>query len=79
MENHERYRHLLRVNGITQAQSATLITAVTERPCAPRTVRFWLKDPGQPGVSKCPDWALAALEKAIRYMEDAIVRREQAQ
>lgn len=78
MENHERYRHLLKVNRITQEQSAKLITAWTQRPCAGRTVRFWLKDPGTPGTSKCPDWALDALEKAIRFMEDAIARREQA-
>lgn len=75
MSNRERYLQLLKANGITQSKSAELITAVTQRPCAPRTVRSWLNAPEKPSSTPCPDWAVAALEKAIRYMEIALARR----
>ncbi len=38
MSNRDRYLKLLEANGITQAKSAELITAVTLRPCSARTV-----------------------------------------
>lgn len=75
MENHERYLELLKLNGITQAKSADLITAVTKRPCSARTVRSWLNDREKPSSSPCPSWAVAALESAIHYMELALIRR----
>jgi hypothetical protein len=77
MDNRTRYRHLLKDNGITQDKSAVLITAVTQRPCSPRTVRSWLNDPDKPSSSPCPDWAVAALEKAVDFMELALARREE--
>ncbi|UXH55942.1 hypothetical protein Q1Z72_01420 [Pseudomonas qingdaonensis] len=78
MTNREKYLALLKANGITQAKSAELIAAVTQRPCSPRTVRSWLNDPDKPSSTPCPDWAVAALEKAIEYMVRALQRRDAA-
>lgn len=75
MENRTRYLHLLKAYGITQAKSAELIAAVTDRPCSVRTVRSWVNDPEKPSSTPCPTWAVAALEKAIHYMERAVARR----
>ncbi|MHB2250822.1 hypothetical protein ACX64O_28695 (plasmid) [Pseudomonas fitomaticsae] len=63
-------------NPITQAKSAELIGAVTGRPCAVRTVRSWINDPEKASTSPCPDWAVAALEKAITYMQRALAQRD---
>lgn len=76
MDNRTRYRDLLETYGITQAKSAELIGAVTGRPCAVRTVRSWLNDPEKVSTSPCPDWAVAALEKAISYMQRALAQRD---
>lgn len=73
--NRERYQQLLDTHGITQTYSATLIEAVTKRPCAPRTVRSWLNDPSKSSSRPCPDWAVSALQQAIRYMQIAVERR----
>lgn len=78
LSNRERYLQLLETNGISQVYSATLIEAVTERPCSPRTVRSWLNDPSKPSSRDCPSWAVAALEKAIRFMQMAIAKRDAA-
>lgn len=75
MDNRTRYLQLLKDYGITQAKSAELVAAVTQRPCSPRTVRSWVNDPVKPSSSPCPDWAVAALEKAIDYMQRAVARR----
>lgn len=77
MDNRERFMSLLKANGITQEKSALLIAAVTQRPCAPRTVRSWVNDPTKPSSTPCPGWAVAALEKAIEYMQRALQRREE--
>ncbi len=77
MDNRTRFLTLLKENGITQAKSAVLIAAVTQRPCSPRTVRSWVNDPDKPSSTPCPGWAVAALEKAIEYMERALLRREE--
>lgn len=74
--NRERYLQLLDTHGITQVYSATLIEAVTKRPCSPRTVRSWLNDPDKPSSRACPTWAVAALEQAIQYMQMAVARRD---
>lgn len=79
MDNRERYLHLLEANGISQAKSAGLIVAVTQRPCAVRTVRSWLNDPEKPSSRPCPNWAVAALEKAIDFMERALAKRLEGQ
>lgn len=79
MDNRERFLKLLKVNGISQIKSAELINAVTERPCSQRAVRSWLNDPDKPSSRPCPDWAVAALEKAIYFMERALARRLEAQ
>ena len=63
--NRERFRQLLSESGITQAESAALICAQTQRPCSVRAVRSWLNDPGTASSRECPDWALAALETAV--------------
>lgn len=70
-----RFLHLLEAYDITQVKSAELISAVTSRPCPVRTVRSWVNDPTKPSSSPCPEWALAALEKAIQYIEQAMARR----
>ncbi|HFK2002884.1 TPA: hypothetical protein ACGW3W_002179 [Pseudomonas aeruginosa] len=75
MDNRERYLKLLATYGITQAKSAELITAVTRRPCAVRTVRSWINDPEKPSSSPCPDWAVDALERAIDFMKQAVAQR----
>lgn len=76
VSNRMRYQQLLDAHGITQVYSATLIEAVTKRPCSPRTVRAWLNDPAKPSSRQCPDWAVSALEQAIRYMQLAVERRQ---
>ncbi|OWJ92291.1 hypothetical protein B6S59_20790 [Pseudomonas sp. A46] len=77
MDNRQQYLHLLKTYGITQAKSAELIAAVTQRPCSARTVRSWVNDQNKPSSSPCPDWAVAALERAIEYMLRALERRNQ--
>ena len=77
MDNRNRFLTLLKENGITQAKSAVLIAAVTQRPCSPRTVRSWVNDPEEASSTPCPDWAVAALEKAIEFMKRALQRREE--
>lgn len=79
MDNRTRFLSLLKDNGITQAKSAVLIAAVTQRPCSPRTVRSWVNDPTKASSTPCPGWAVAALEKAIEYMQRAVQRREEEQ
>lgn len=78
MDNRTRYLQLLKAYGITQAKSAELVAAVTQRPCSARTVRSWVNDPDKPSSSPCPDWAVAALEKAIEYMQRAVARRAES-
>ena len=77
MDNRNRFLTLLKENGITQAKSAVLIAAVTQRPCSPRTVRSWVNDPEKASSTPCPDWTVAALEKAIEFMKRALQRREE--
>jgi hypothetical protein len=77
MDNRTRFLTLLKENGITQAKSAVLIAAVTSRPCSARTVRSWVNDPDKPSSTPCPEWAVAALEKAIELMRRALQRREE--
>lgn len=76
MDNRERFAQLLLTNGIKQVKSAELIFAITNRPCSDRAVRAWLADPQLPSARKCPDWAVAALEKAVGYMELLVARRQ---
>jgi len=77
MDNRNRFLTLLKEHGITQAKSAVLIAAVTQRPCSPRTVRSWVNDPEKASSTPCPDWAVAALEKAIEFRKRALQRREE--
>ncbi|MBM7063377.1 hypothetical protein JQX08_21875 [Pseudomonas sp. UL073] len=81
MTNRDHYLYLLDRYGITQAKSATLISAVTQRPCAARTVRSWLNDPDKPSSKPGgpPDWALQGLLKAIEYIEAAMASRATVQ
>jgi hypothetical protein len=67
----EQFQQLLDDHGITQAQSAALICHQTQRPCSVRTVRSWLNDPDKPSSRPCPEWAVKALEKALRRSEKA--------
>lgn len=66
MSNREEFKRLLTENGITQADSAALICAQTQRPCSVRAVRSWLNDPDKPSSRPCPDWALEALTNALK-------------
>ncbi|MNJ72204.1 hypothetical protein D3C77_688290 [compost metagenome] len=75
MDNRTRYLQLLDTYGITQAKSAELVATVTQRPCSVRTVRSWVNNPEKPSSSPCPDWAVAALEKAIDYMQRVMASR----
>lgn len=65
MDSRARYKKLLVEHSLSQADSAALICEYTQRPCAVRTVRSWLNDPGKPSSRNCPDWAVNALEKAL--------------
>lgn len=79
MDNRTRYLQLLKDYGITQVKSAELVAAVTQRPCSVRAVRSWVNDPEKRSSSPCPDWAVAALENAIDYMQRAVARRAERQ
>lgn len=76
MDNRTRFLNLLALHDIDKAKSAELITAVTMRPCSDRAVRAWLTEPESRNARTCPDWAVAALEKAISYMQQALARRD---
>ena len=64
--NREKYLHLLELHKLSQAESAALICEQTQRPCAVRTVRSWLNDPEKPSSRPCPNWAVLALENALK-------------
>ena len=66
MKNQEKYAALLAAAGITQAASAELIAAETQRPCSVRAVRAWLADPSKPSARECPEWAVQALERRLK-------------
>jgi hypothetical protein len=51
--------------GLTQAQTATLITEETSRKMSHRTVRAWLSNPSAVLARACPLGAVVALKKAI--------------
>lgn len=61
-----RFRTLLARADVTQAQAAAFIAEATQRPLSVRTVRSWLQQPGTVNAQSCPDWAVAALEDALR-------------
>ena len=63
--NREQFMALLQAHNLTQARSAELICQQTQRPCAVRTVRSWINEPGKPSSRKCPDWAVQALLRAL--------------
>lgn len=77
MDNRQLYLDLLKLHDISQKRSAILVAAITQRPCSERTVRSWLNDPEKPSSRPCPDWALAALRKAIEYMIRAVEKRKE--
>lgn len=66
MTNREKFQALLAQYGLTQAESAALICQQTQRPCAVRTVKSWLNDPLKPSSRPCPDWAVIALQNALK-------------
>jgi hypothetical protein len=70
MDNRTRFRTLLDQHDLTQAESAALICGFTHRSCAVRTVRSWLNDPNKPSSYPCPDWAVSALENAIKARDE---------
>jgi hypothetical protein len=72
MTNRDRYLQLLALSKITQVESANLIAAQTQRPCAPRTVRAWLATPGTASARSCPDWAVEALERRLKALKKPI-------
>ncbi|RRS01184.1 hypothetical protein EIP75_21655 [Aquabacterium soli] len=65
MSNRDRYQQLLTDHGLTQAQSAEVISKITLRPCSVRTVRAWLADSDKPSSRPCPDWAVSALLRGL--------------
>ena len=70
MNNRETFQELLAQHRLTQADGAALICEQTLRPCSVRAVRSWLNDPEKPSARPCPDWAVAALTKAIAERVD---------
>jgi hypothetical protein len=72
MTNRDRYLQLLALSKITQVESANLIAAQIQRPCAPRTVRAWLATPGSASARPCPDWAVEALERRLKALKKPI-------
>lgn len=78
VDNRTRFLQLLETYDIKQKRSAELIAAVTSRPCSDRTVRSWINDPEAKNSHPCPDWGLAALEKAIHYMQVGAQRRAES-
>lgn len=57
---------LIAASGKTQKECAALIEKVTLRPCPERTLRSWIADPGASSARPCPDWAVEALQKALK-------------
>ena len=66
MDNRTRFKALLAKHKKTQAEGAALICEYTHKPCAVRTVRSWINDPDKPSSNPCPDWAVKALEAALK-------------
>lgn len=56
-------RHAL---AMTQTDAAEHIAEVTMRPCALRSVQSWEADPKLSSSRGCPDWALKALQTAVK-------------
>ncbi|PJM88722.1 hypothetical protein CV044_12985 [Achromobacter ruhlandii] len=65
MAARDEFLALLKEHGITQAAAAAMICALTQRPCSVRAVRSWVNDPAKPSSRPCPDWAVAALARAL--------------
>lgn len=66
-KNQARYTAALVSLGITQAESAQLLTKLSGgRPVAARTVRAWLNNIEAATALYCPDWATEMLEKRAR-------------
>ncbi|KKN96106.1 hypothetical protein LCGC14_0170350 [marine sediment metagenome] len=86
MDNSERFLEIIAQLGptkgrkkVTHAKVATLLTAVTGRPCSERAIRSWLTDPENKSYRPCPDWAVAALARAKGYMQKYVDERRQQQ
>lgn len=65
MTNRERYLALLKEYGISQGQSAEILSQETQRPCSVRSVRTWLNEPQRTSSRPCPDWAVDVLARAL--------------
>jgi hypothetical protein len=63
--NQKEFREILAKHGITQAQTAALITEETSRSIKVRTLRTWLANPEAVSAKPCPLWAIVALKKAL--------------
>ena len=66
MNNRDKFKSLLELHNISQARGAELLCIQTQRPCSVRTVRSWLNESSKPSSRPCPDWAVTALEKALK-------------
>lgn len=64
--NREKLIELIDSHEITRKQVANFIELETKRPCSWRAVQSWLADPDKVSARSCPDWAIVALQSALR-------------
>ncbi|MGZ2747534.1 MULTISPECIES: hypothetical protein [Burkholderia] len=70
MDNRARMRALCTLAG-SQGEAARLIAKQTSRPCSLNAVKSWTCDPDTSRARTCHDWAVEALEKALKKLNKA--------
>jgi NADPH-dependent 7-cyano-7-deazaguanine reductase QueF len=79
IDNKTRFLAILKNHGITQAQSAVMIAAATQRHCSDRTVRSWLNNSKSGKVRPCPDYAIKGLEFAVAAIQRRMAKPMEVQ
>ena len=64
--NKNKLRELVETAALTDAQIVNLLMAESKRPCGVRTLMQWLGGDEQKKPHRCPDWAIEALENALK-------------
>lgn len=64
--NRNKLRELVETAALTDAQIVILVMAESKRPCGVRTLQWWLSGDENKKPHRCPDWAIEALENALK-------------